>query len=108
MSWAAASDPESGVSAYRIYRDTVSGGAKTMIAEVSGTAYTDSATGPNTTYHYEVSAVNGAGTEGSRSNEANVLTGDDPPAAPTGLISSPGDQQVALEWQDNTVGRYPS
>ena len=49
-----------------------------MIAEVAGTllSHTDSATSPGTTYYYDVSAVNGGGTEGSRSNEANALALD--------------------------------
>ncbi|MCI0563351.1 MAG: fibronectin type III domain-containing protein, partial [Nitrososphaera sp.] len=103
LSWTASSDPESGVSSYRVYRDTVSGTAKTLLATVSGTtlSYTDSATAPNTTYYYDVSAVNGKGLESARSNEAGAVTGDDVPAAPTGLTATGGDTQVTLNWNDN-------
>ncbi len=48
-----------------------------MIAELAGTAYTDFAASPGITYFYQVSAVNGEATEGSRSAEVS--------ATPTGI-----------------------
>ena len=80
--WSAADDPESGVAVYRIWRDTVSGGAKTLLTEVPGsqTGFTDTATSPDTTYFYEVSAVNGAGLEGGRSPEAFATTDSSDPS----------------------------
>jgi hypothetical protein len=86
LSWPAASDPESGVAGYRIWRDTVSGGSKTLLAEVPGsqTAFTDTTTDPDTTYFYEVTAVNGAGLEGAPSPEASATTGTGP--ADPGLV----------------------
>ncbi|MBI2049711.1 fibronectin type III domain-containing protein [Candidatus Roizmanbacteria bacterium] len=101
LSWIASSDPESGVASYRIYRDTVSGGAKTLLAEIPGTQLIDSSGAPSTTYFYEVSAVNGSGLESSRSNEVSATTENDAPAAPTGLSAVGGDQIVTLDWNVN-------
>jgi hypothetical protein len=74
LSWQASTDPESGINNYRIYRDTTSGGNKALLTTVSGTtlAYTDSTTAPSSTYYYQVSAVNGANLEGTRSAEATA------------------------------------
>ncbi|HLF71355.1 MAG TPA: LamG-like jellyroll fold domain-containing protein [Dehalococcoidia bacterium] len=73
LTWAAAADPETGITSYRIYRDTQPGTAKTLLAEVPGntTAYVDN-TSPETDFFYDVAAVNGDGTEGPRSNEAKA------------------------------------
>jgi hypothetical protein len=102
LSWTAASDAESGISGYKIYRGITSGG-ETFLAQVGNvTSYTDLTTLPNTTYFYQISAVNGAGLEGSRSNEANATTGDNAPAAPASLSASAGNQQISLNWDDNS------
>lgn len=81
LAWSAASDPESGVSSYRIYRDVVSGGIKPLLTEIpaASTSFVDSNTDPDTTYSYEVTAVNGGGLEGPPSAEENATTeGGDP------------------------------
>jgi len=59
--WNAASDPESGIASYNIYRDGLKVGTPT------GTNYSDSGLNEATTYTYEVSAVNGAGLESAKS-----------------------------------------
>jgi hypothetical protein len=73
VEWAAAADPESGISAYEIWRGT--GGDKTLLAEVPGTvtSYPDVRTVPDTVYFYEVRAVNGFGVTGPFSPEAEAL-----------------------------------
>ncbi|HWW83918.1 MAG TPA: LamG-like jellyroll fold domain-containing protein, partial [Vicinamibacterales bacterium] len=77
LNWTAAADPNSGVSHYRIYRGTTAGGTKVPLAEGLPTAltYHDRLGARFSTYYYEVSAVNGDGVEGPRSNEASVVTG---------------------------------
>jgi hypothetical protein len=101
--WQPAADQESGISQYRVYRGTVSGGAKSALGFVSGAnlAASDTTGAANTTYYYEVKAVNGVGLEGGPSNEASALTGDVPPAAPTGLAASVTNDDVALDWADS-------
>ncbi|MFQ6026036.1 MAG: LamG-like jellyroll fold domain-containing protein [Dehalococcoidia bacterium] len=106
LDWNAANDPESGISSYNIYRDTQSGGSKVLIASVGGSvlSFTDSPPVPGVPYFYQVSAVNGVGLQGNKSNEASATTADAPPAAPTGLSASGGDGTVNLDWTDNSEG----
>lgn len=102
LSWNAASDTESGIATYRIYRDTATSTPKTLIAEISATdlSYTDNDTILDTTYYYDVSVINGMGLEGEKS-EIAVVVGDSPPQAPLGFVAVPSDQQAVLDWDDN-------
>ncbi|MGE0354593.1 MAG: fibronectin type III domain-containing protein, partial [Gemmatimonadales bacterium] len=68
LAWTAASDPETGIARYRIYRD----GA--LVDSTGGTGFSDAGLTPATAYTYEVSAVNGAGLEGPRSQPATATT----------------------------------
>jgi fibronectin type 3 domain-containing protein len=106
LSWTAATDPESGIGGYRIFRGTVAGGSKALITSVSGAtlSYLDGSTGPATTYYYQVSAVNNSGVEGPRSNEAAAVTGNTPPGPPTGLSAIASNAQVALDWNNSPEG----
>jgi parallel beta-helix repeat protein len=70
LSWTASTT--SGVT-YIVYRGTVSGGAKFEIARVGAARFDDSAVAAGTTYYYQVTAVNAAGVESNRSNEASAL-----------------------------------
>lgn len=73
LGWSAsASDGGSAVTAYKIYRSTVSG-SETLLASPVGTAtsYLDSTAANNTTYYYEVTAVNAIG-ESGLSNESSA------------------------------------
>ncbi len=103
LSWNAASDTESGIATYRIYRGTATSTPKTLIAEVSATelSYTDNNTVLNTAYYYDISATNGVGIEGAKL-EISVIAGDSPPQAPLGFVAIPSDQQVVLDWDNNT------
>jgi fibronectin type 3 domain-containing protein len=68
LSWTAASDPQSGVSFYTVYRN----GAN--VGTTSQTQVTDSGLTEGTTYSYRVSATNGAGLEGPLSAPVNGTT----------------------------------
>ena len=61
LTWNAATDAESGVDSYHIYRNG------TRVATVFGTRYTDLAPERNKRCTYEVAALNRAGLEGARS-----------------------------------------
>lgn len=83
LSWSAAEDPESGVAEYRVYRDG------TLAGSTTETSFADVGLQPETTYRYQVTAVNGEGLEGPPSGEAQATTPVQvdtvPPAPPTGL-----------------------
>jgi chitodextrinase len=80
LSWTAASDPESGVASYKVYRNG------TVVATPTGTSFSDTGLAGSTSYTYQVSAVNGAGLEGPKSASASTTTPDGtPPTAPANL-----------------------
>lgn len=68
LTWEAASDPESGVSSYKIYRE----GA--VVGQTTSTSYSDTGLTEGTMYTYEVSAVNCQGLESGLSNQASATT----------------------------------
>jgi hypothetical protein len=75
LSWNAATDPDTGVGAYEIYRGTTPGGTKSLLAGVPRTelSFHDVSATPFATYYYQVAAVNGVGLEGPPSNEASAV-----------------------------------
>lgn len=90
----------SGAASYRLQRSLSASGPFTTVASgLTSTAYNDTGLSNGTTYHYVVAAVNSAGTG---ANSAPVsATPSQPvalPGAPTGLVATPGDAQVALAW----------
>ena len=91
LTWDAASDADSGVSGYKVYRDGV------LLATVGNTTtYTDKATVDETKYVYSVSAVNGGGTEGEKSEEASVTTGILAPVVENVTLLNPTTAVVAF------------
>jgi len=92
------SDGGSPITGYNVYRATTSGGesAPPIGPNVSGTSFTDTGLTNGTTYYYTVTAVNAVG-ESPQSAEASA-TPQTVPSAPTGLVASAGNQQVALTW----------
>ncbi len=63
LSWNASTDTDSGVFSYRIYRD----GSATPLGDVSDLGYIDKNVAASTTYTYEITAVDRADNESSRS-----------------------------------------
>ncbi len=61
-----------GATSYHVKRSTTSGG-ETTLTNVSGISYTDSGLAADTTYYYQVSALNAAGESGN-SSEVGVTT----------------------------------
>jgi hypothetical protein len=68
LNWQAASDPESGISRYKVYRNG------TFIGQSSTTSFSDTGLAENSTYVYEVLAVNGAGLESEQSAPVSAAT----------------------------------
>jgi hypothetical protein len=94
LSWSAASDPDSGVSAYRVYRDGVNVGQPTV------TTFSDTGLVEGTTYAYTVSAVNGAGLESAETAAVSESTSAD--TTPPSLVSAAttGAAQVSVVFSE--------
>jgi hypothetical protein len=92
LSWNASS----GATSYHVKRGTTSGGPYTQIGAPASTSYSDTTVTNGTPYYYVVSAVNSSG-ESANSSEVSA-TPVAPPAVPTGLSATAGNQQVSLAW----------
>lgn len=90
LTWSASEDPDSGVSAYRVYRDD------SLLGTSPGIGYVDLTVEPNTTYEYEVTAVNGDGIESARTSPVAVTTPDPDDEGPVDTVppAPPRDLRV--------------
>ena len=93
LSWTASA----GATSYNVKRSLVSGGSYAPVTSVTTTNYTDTGLTNGTTYYYVVTASNASGESGN-SPEKSATPNLTPPAAPTNLTASAGNQQVALSW----------
>ena len=106
LSWTAATD-NVGVTGYRVFRDGV------QIGTTSGLSYADGGRTANTTYVYEVRAVDGAGNLGPGAT-ASVTTppsSDVTPPSPAPILSFTlgNGRKVSLSWtasQDSSAVTY--
>lgn len=90
--WDTSHDPESGIAYYKLYRDG------SLVAQPPDTFYSDTGLNENTTYTYEVSAVNGAGIESNLSPSANATTVSDttPPMIVSAGIGSSLSEVIVI------------
>ena len=95
LTWSAASDPESGIAEYVVYRDDVETGRTENLTFVDGSLLDDQL------YTYRVSAVNGQGLEGSPAGPIQVQTlADEAPDPPRDLTAvALGPDAVELNWR---------
>ena len=93
LSWSASS----GATSYNVQRSTTSGGPYTTIASPTTTSYTDTGVTNGTTYYYAVAAVNTAG-QSANSSQVSATPKLGIPPAPTNLVATAGNAQVALSW----------
>ena len=93
ITWQAASDPESGINHYSIYRDNAG------IGQSSTTSFSDNNLTQGTTYTYEVSAVNNAGLESEKSSPINATTLEDT-IPPTILSVSATETTVSVNYDE--------
>jgi fibronectin type 3 domain-containing protein len=70
LNWLASSS--SSVSAYEIYRSTVSGGYYMLLTTIAGLTYTDNTVQPGSVYYYAIRAKNVSGRQSSYSNQAKA------------------------------------
>jgi len=92
-----------GATGYVVKRATVSGGPYTQIATPAAASFTDTGLTNGTKYFYVVEASNSAGTS-ANSLEVNATPAAPVtvPSAPTAVIATAGDAQVALSWNAST------
>ena len=95
---------ESDINGYNVYRSLTSGSGYSKIngSLVATSDYTDTDLTGGVTYYYVVTAVDLGSNESGYSNEDSAIPTDSTPAAPTGLIATPGDRQASLDWDDNS------
>jgi len=91
LTWAASSSATS----YNIGRSLTSSGPYTIIANTSGTSYTDTGLSNGTTYYYVVSAVGAGGVSGI---SAELIVTLPTLLPPTGLSATTNFNQVKLTW----------
>jgi fibronectin type 3 domain-containing protein len=105
LSWTAATD-NVGVAGYRIER--CQGGGCTAFAQIAapsgtGTTYNDAGLPSNTSYSYQVRAIDGAGNLGAYSSAASATTGDAlPPTPPTNFAATASGNLINLSWTAST------
>jgi uncharacterized repeat protein (TIGR03806 family) len=90
--WSASSD-NIGVTGYRIYR------GPDLITTVASLTFTDTGLEPDTSYDYELVAIDAKGNASPAATLSLATTADEqPPTAPTGLDGTPDFTSVALTW----------
>jgi endo-1,4-beta-D-glucanase Y/fibronectin type 3 domain-containing protein len=93
-----------GATSYTVLRGTTSGGpyGTTVVTNHTTTSFTNTSLTNGTTYFFVVRAVNAAGTSGNSAQASATPTAGTIPPAPTNLVATPGNQQVALTWNAST------
>jgi fibronectin type 3 domain-containing protein len=100
LTWTQSTGP--GITQNKVYRSTAgSGGPYNLLATLAATtSYSDTTVVNGNSYFYEVTAVNTNGESGP--SPYSGATPQPPPAAPTGLAATPGNNQVGLTWNAST------
>jgi fibronectin type 3 domain-containing protein len=92
----------SGATGYYVKHSTTAGGPYTQLPGTGATNFTDTGLTNGTKYFYVVSAYNSYG-QSPNSAEVNATpVAPQPPSAPTGLVATAGNTQVALTWNAST------
>ncbi|MFP4521860.1 MAG: T9SS type A sorting domain-containing protein [Fibrobacterota bacterium] len=96
LSWDPATDNESGIIGYEIYRSQTPSDPVLLTKINAVTSYTDSETQENTTYYYNIKAVNGDNLKSGFSPETSVNTQSDitPPAIESAYAGDNSNQVI--------------
>lgn len=102
LTWQAASDAESDITGYNIYRD-VTPSPTTLLATVGDTTeFTDETYTETQTYYYRIKAINGAGLLSANfSNEVSAATTTDvTKPSLTNVTSNAEDNKIVVEFSE--------
>ena len=102
LTWSPATDDQSGVTNYIIYRDVATAPTKVLAIVGTVTEYIDETYTENQTYYYTVKARNAAGlTSANYSNEVSATSGADGIKPVVSYVSSGGDTStVVVEFSE--------
>ena len=96
LSWQLNSTNEDGIA---IFLRAADGDFNPLVTLPPGTtSYQNVNLTPNTEYDYHIRVFNAAGYSDFAGVATTTLTSGPPPAAPTNLVASPGQGEVALSW----------
>ncbi len=111
LNWTASTDPSpgTGIGGYFVYRN----GARTTVAPIAATSYTDTGLNPGTQYSYQVSSVDLSTSNNGGPNESTLgapllvttlpLPDTTAPSVPTGLSSIyTGSKTLKVSWGAST------
>ncbi|OLS18881.1 MAG: Amylopullulanase precursor [Candidatus Heimdallarchaeota archaeon LC_3] len=96
LTWIAPNNGGSGITSYKIYRSSSTGGPYSLIGTSSITLYVDNGLINGNEYFYVISALNING-EGLKSSEISAIPVTTP-GFPQSLTASSGNQQIGLTW----------
>jgi fibronectin type 3 domain-containing protein len=95
---------ESDLYGYDIYRSTTSGSgySRVNLVRTKDPNYTDTNAINGTTYYYVVTAIDTSFNESDASDEVSAMPRDmTPPSVPAGLMATPGNGLILLDWIDD-------
>ena len=115
ISWSSNPNDPNPATGYELYRSSQADGPFSFIALINAgaTEWTDSELTPNTTYYYQLRAVNQQGaSKATATIPVKTQVDSNPPSAPTNLIPVEiTPYSVSLDWEDATddsgvIARY--
>jgi fibronectin type 3 domain-containing protein len=83
----------SGATSYNVLRSTSSGSETLLAAGIAEASYTDGTVSGNTTYYYEIAAVNSLGVSGASNEASGASTG------PAVSVAIPAPPSFGLNYQ---------
>jgi len=93
--WQAASDPDSSISGYKVYRNGI------LIGQPNTSFFSDRGLSESTTYNYEVTSLNGAGLESPKSGPVSATTPTDTtPPSVTSVIARGSPTNVIVVFSE--------
>lgn len=92
-----------GVTGYKVYRSTSSGGSYSQVGSSTSTSYTDNNLSNGTTYYYKVSATTSTGVESSQSSYASATIRNAPDGVQATANSSTSIT-VSWDWVSGVTG----